>query len=99
MLNEVKTLLGASAANFTDAQINLNIRMAISEIEAYCHRPVLDDEELEMAVIRIAAMKCGRLYTDGLDSQSYSGVSEHYIDGYPADIRAVLVRKRKLKTL
>jgi hypothetical protein len=59
----------------------------------------MDDPELEMVVVRVAAMKCGRLYTDGLDSQSYSGVSEHYIDGYPADIRAILVRKRKIKTL
>jgi len=97
MLNEVKTLLGDAAANFTDAQINLCIRMAIAEVEAYCNREL--DYELEMVVERIAAMKLARMGTDGLESQSYSGVSETYVDGYPDDIRRVLVRKRKIKTL
>jgi hypothetical protein len=37
--------------------------------------------------------------TEGLASQAYSGVSENYIDGYPAEILAVLNRKRKIKVL
>ena len=48
---------------------------------------------------QIAVIKLNRINTEGLASQGYSGVSESYIDGYPAEIQAVLNRKRKIKTL
>nr|DAR99050.1 MAG TPA: PORTAL PROTEIN, 15 PROTEIN, HEAD PROTEIN, VIRAL INFECTION, TAILED.2A [Caudoviricetes sp.] len=40
-----------------------------------------------------------RINAEGLSSQSYSGNSESYIDGYPADILAALNRKRKIKVV
>ena len=97
MIDNIKLLLGAAAANFTDAQITLALEMAKAEIEAYCNRVM--DLELEMIAQRIATIKLMRMNTEGLQSQSYSGVSESYIDGYPADIMAVLNRKRKVKIL
>jgi hypothetical protein len=57
------------------------------------------DYELEMVAERIAIIKLNRMNTDGLASQSFSGVSESYIDGYPADILAILNRKRKIKVV
>lgn len=71
--------------------------MALAEVEAYCNRQV--DYELEVIAEKIAIIKLNRLNTEGLASQGYSGVSESYIDGYPADILAILNRKRKIKTL
>ena len=97
MLDEIKILLGDAAANYTDAQIGLCAKQALAEVEAYCNRTL--DYELEMAAQRIAIIKLNRLNTEGLASQSYSGVSESYIDGYPADIMAVLNRKRKIKVI
>ena len=97
MIDNIKLLLGAAAANFTDAQITLALEMAKAEIEAYCNRVM--DLELEMIAQRIATIKLMRMNTEGLQSQSFSGVSENYIDGYPADIMAVLNRKRKVKLL
>lgn len=97
MIEEIKVLLGDAASNYTDAQIGLCAKMALAEVEAYCNRPV--DYELEIIVDRIAIIKLNRLNTEGLSSQSYSGVSESYIDGYPADIQAVLNRKRKIKVI
>lgn len=97
MLENIKILLGNAAANFTDAQIRLCYEMALGEVEAYCNRNA--DNELEMIAQRIATIKLMRMNTEGLQSQSYSGVSENYIDGYPADILAVLNRKRKVKLL
>ena len=47
----------------------------------------------------IAKIKLMRLNTEGLSGQSASGVSENYIDGYPADIQALLDRKRKIKVI
>lgn len=97
MVEEIKLLLGDAANNYTEAQIALYLKQTLAEIEAYCRRPV--DFELEVIATRIVVLKLNRLNTEGLASQSYSGVSESYIDGYSADILAVLNRKRKVKLL
>ena len=97
MIEEIKILLGAAADNYTDAQIGLCVKMALAEVEAYCNRTL--DYELEMVAQRIAIIKLNRLNTEGLASQGYSGVSESYIDGYPADILAILNRKRRIKVI
>ncbi|MBO5062899.1 MAG: phage head-tail connector protein [Campylobacter sp.] len=97
MLEEVKILLGDAAANYTDALISLCIKQAIAEVEAYCKRDL--DLELEMIAQRIAIIKLNRVNSEGLASQGFSGVSESYIDGYPADIIAILNRKRKIKAV
>lgn len=97
MIEEIKLLLGDAADNFTEAQIGLSLKMALAEVEAYCNRPI--DTELEVIAERIAIIKLNRMNSEGLASQSYSGVSESYVDGYPADILAVLNRKRKIKVV
>ena len=97
MIEEIKILLGDAASNYTEALIGLCAKQALAEVEAYCGRSA--DYELEMVAVRIAIIKLNRINTEGLASQSYSGVSENYIDGYPADIMAVLNRKRKIKVI
>lgn len=97
MIEEIKILLGAAAENFTDAQISLAYRMAVAEIEDYCNREI--DTNLELQALKIAVIKLNRTNTEGLAAQGFSGVSESYIDGYPADIVAVLNRKRKIKVM
>jgi hypothetical protein len=95
MIEEIKILLGDAAANFTDAQIALALKNSIAEVEEYCNREA--DAALELIAEKIAVIKLNRTNTEGLASQSYSGVSESYIDGYPAEILTVLNRKRKIK--
>ena len=97
MIEEIKLLLGDTAERFTDEQIGLCLKWALAEVEAYCGRQL--DYELEVIAERIAIIKLNRINSEGLLSQAYSGVSENYVDGYPADILAVLNRKRKLKVL
>ena len=97
MIEEIKILLGDAANNFTDAQIALALKIALAEVEDYCNREA--DATLELLAEKIAVIKLNRTNTEGLASQAYSGVSENYIDGYPAEILAVLNRKRKLKTI
>lgn len=97
MIEEIKVLLGDSASNFTDAQIALCLKHALAEVEAYCRRRL--DYELEIIAQKIAIIKLNRLSTEGVASQSYSGVSESYVDGYPQDIIAVLNRKRKIRVV
>ncbi len=97
MVDEIKILLGDSASNYTDAQINLYYKLAVAEVEDYCKREL--DDVLKLMAEQIAVIKLNRINTEGLAAQSYSGVSESYINGYPAEIQAVLNRKRKIKTL
>jgi len=97
MIDEIKILLGDAASNYTDAQIALALKMALAEVEAYCGREA--DAVLELIAERIAVIKLNRMNTEGLASQSYSGVSENYLDGYPTDVMAVLNRKRKIKVI
>ena len=97
MIEEIKIMLGEAAGNYTDAQINLAYKLALAEVEAYCKREA--DAVLELAAESIAVIKLNRINTEGLASQSFSGVSESYIDGYPADIVALLNSKRKLKVV
>lgn len=98
-LDNIKAMLGDSAGNYADEQILMCVEMAKAEVEAYCNRHIDTDSVLEVCVARIAVIKLNRINTEGLTGQSYSGVSENYIDGYPADIVAVLNRKRKLKVV
>lgn len=98
-IENIKVLLGDSAGNYTDEQISIQLGFAKAEVEAYCNRPMDNDAVLEVCVARICVIKLNRINTEGLTGQSYSGVSENYIDGYPADIVAVLNSKRKLKVV
>jgi hypothetical protein len=97
MIEEIKLMLGDAASNYTDAQISLALRLALAEVEAFCKREA--DSVLELCAERIAIIKLNRMNTEGLASQSFSGVSENFIDGYPADIQAILKGKRKIKVV
>ncbi len=97
MIEEIKIMLGDAASNFTDAQIGLALKLALAEVEAICKRSV--DSELEVVVLRIAVIKLNRMNTEGLAAQSFSGVSESYIDGYPEDIQLILRGQRKIKVV
>ena len=97
MIEDIKILLGDAANSFTEAQIGLCAKQALAEVQAYCNREL--DFELEAIAQKIAIIKLNRLNTEGLASQGYSGVSESYIDGYPAEILSVLNRKRKIKVV
>ena len=97
MIEDIKIQLGDAAANYTDDQISLALKYAMAEVEDYCNRDL--DYSLELIAARIAVIKLNRSNSEGLASQSYSGSSESYIDGYPADILAVLNRKRKIKVV
>ena len=97
MLEEIKLQLGDSASNYSDALIALIYKQTLAEVEDYCKRDI--DIVLEYTAQRMTVVKLNRMGTEGLANQSYSGVSESFLDGYPSDIQATLIRKRKLKTL
>lgn len=97
MTEEIKLLLGDAAANYSDAQISLAYKLALTEVESYCKRDA--DETLKLMAEQIAVIKLNRMGSEGLASQGYSGVSESYIDGYPQEILSILKSKRKIKAI
>lgn len=97
MIENIKLMLGSSASNYSDEQINYAYKRAVMEIESYCRREL--DVELSMIAEEIAVIKLNRIGTEGLSNQSYSGVSESYIDGYPDTIKKILNSRRKVKTV
>ena len=97
MIEDIKLMLGDAANNYTTQQIAVAIKKAVAEVQSYCRREL--DEELENVAADIAIIKLNRLNTEGLSAQSYSGVSETYINGYPEEIKAVLNRKRKIAVI
>lgn len=97
MLEEIKLLLGDSATNYSDALIELVLKHSLAEVEEYCNREA--DAVLELCALRIAVIKLNRIGSEGLNAQNYSGVSETYLNDYPADIISILNRKRKVKIL
>ena len=96
MLEKIKLCLTNNT--YTDDLINLFIDDTTKEVKIYCNREDIDTE-LESVIRRIVIIKLNRMNSEGLSSQSYSGVSESFIDGYPQDIVSIHNRKRKLKTL
>lgn len=97
MIEEIKLLLGDAADNHSDAQIGLAYKLALAEVEDYCKREA--DTVMELMAEQIAVIKLNRRNTEGLANQSFSGVSESYIEGYPAEIISILNSKRKIKLL
>lgn len=97
MIEEIKLLLGDAAANYSEALISLVYKMSLAEVEDYTGRDA--DAALELIAEKITVIKLNRINTEGLASQSFSGISESYVDGYPADIQQALNRKRKIKIM
>ncbi len=97
MLEELKLLLGDAANSYTEAQMGLALKRALAEIEAYTNRAL--DYELESVAVDIAVIKLNRMGSEGLSAQSYSGVNESYVDGYPQHILSVLNRKRRIRVV
>lgn len=97
MIEDIKTMLGEAKSNYSDELIALTYKQTLLEVEDYCKR--IADEVMEVIAQRITVIKLNRQNTEGTSGQSYSGVSESYIDGYPADIQAILRSKRRVKLL
>lgn len=96
MLEDIKLLLGITSTD-KDKLIKLLINLATEDARTISRRQ--DVTELEGAIIQMVVFNYNRLGTEGLDSESYSGVSYSYSSDYPENILRSLKRYRKLVTL
>lgn len=97
-LDKIKVLLKLDGDTSKDTLINVLIEQAQSEFKDYCNR-----EEVPIAATSVinemVLVKYSKLGVEGLASQSFSGISDNFIDGYPANLTKVLNRYRKAKFL
>lgn len=96
----MQNLMGEFGSNYSSVECNDAAQCAIYEVEAYCNRKFDNpDDTMCYVFARIAVLRLTRRGLEGVASQSFSGVSESFIDGYPADIKAILNAKRRVKVV
>ena len=96
MLENIKLLLSISSTE-KDAILLLLIQQAEDEAKDFTHRE--DVCELQSTIEKMVVYNYNRLGTEGLNSESYSGVSYNYTTDYPEPILKMLKRYRKIVTL
>jgi hypothetical protein len=96
MLENIKLLLGISD-DTKDALLRLLIQQAEDEAKDFTHRD--DVCCLSSTIERMVVYNYNRLGTEGLNSESYSGLSYSYSADYPEQIIKILKKHRKLVTL
>ena len=97
MLSKLKLLLNITD-NSKDELLLLLIDKASGQAINYTHNPHCIPF-LESTVMDMVVFNYNRLSTEGLNSESYSGVSFSYINEYPETILSCLRAYRKLRVL
>lgn len=93
MLNEIKLLLGLTE-NDKDELLELLIDAAIEDAIAITgNEDIVDD--LPHTIAKMVVFNYNRLGTEGLTSESYSGVKYDYAAKYSDDILSMLDTKSK----
>ena len=96
MLEKIKILLGINDSS-KDELLTVLLDQAIEEAENYTHNNCLTG--LESTICRMVVYNYNRISTEGVNSESYSGVSYSYSADYPENIMRVLKSHRKIRTL
>ena len=78
--------LGAAATG-QDALLVELLEGAEQGVKNITHRKTLPPEA-DTLIVKIAVVDFNKTGVEGQQSKSFSGVSDSWIDGYPADIRA-----------
>ena len=92
MIDKVKLLLGLNDASKDDL-IEVLIDGAVEDAVAITGNKYIQDE-LPNTIVKMVVYNYNRLGTEGLENESYSGITYNYLDGYPQDILNTLKQKR-----
>lgn len=95
MLERIKLMLGL-ADTTKDILLAMLIEDAEVEVTDYCNMAIYD-VKLDSTITKMVIQNYNKGITQGIASESFSGVSESYINGYTADVIAMLNKNRKVK--
>lgn len=93
MLEDIKVLLGITSSD-KDSLLNILIMQCTDDARDYTH----NDKTWEMnsAIVQLVIFRYNQLGTEGLNSESYSGLSYNY-KGYEEYKHKVLKNYRKIR--
>lgn len=94
MLEKIKIRLGIED-NSKDLLVLELIQDATNEILDYINMKTIPENNLGI-VKDLVIFKYNRIESEGILSESYSGVSQSFVDGYPKELKDRLRRIRKL---
>lgn len=94
ILEKVKIMVGVEDK---DGLLTLLIDQAQSEFLQHTNRKDIPDEATNI-IVDMVVVKYNLYGTEGLSSQSYSGMSESY-DNYSPQLKAAIARYKKVKFL
>lgn len=97
MLENIKLLLGISD-NSKDGLITYLINITQQKVLNYCGMPELP-AELENVVVELVIQRYNQIGSEGLQSESYSGIRQDWLNDFTPEIKAQLSRYRKVKFL
>jgi hypothetical protein len=97
MLEIIKILLGIDN-NTKDVLLNIYLEKAQSKFKNYCNRIDIP-AEAESCIVDYAIVLYNRRGSEGLQSESYSGVNQNFEVGIPNDVKIEWNTFRKVKTL
>ena len=98
MLDGIVYRLKTRIKDADDAALEDIAAESIEEFKAACCREDVPDAAIAL-IVQMAQVRYTQIGASGLASQSYSGMSESYLDDWPASVRRGLERYRKVKTL
>ena len=95
MLEKIKILLGLSDDD-KDELLSILIALCKDEATDFCN---LDEysTKLDSAVITMVIERYNKMGSEGLSSDSSSGINASYIDGYSEIVLSKLRKNRKVK--
>jgi len=97
MLENIKILLGIND-DIKDNLITILINKSIRKALDYCNILELPTD-MEGIIEELVIISYNRLGSEGLQSESYSGISQTFISDIPDDIKRQLNAYKRLKTL
>ena len=97
MLERIKLMLGL-ADTTKDVLLAMLAEDAIVEVTDYCNMAIYD-VKLDSTVAKMVIQNYNRISIQGISSESFSGVSESYVNGYTIDVMNVLNKNRRVRFL
>ena len=98
MYDKIIQILGISEED-TNALDLVETLIDICSDEAVAFTNENDLTQLEDLIIRMVCERYNTIDYEGIESTSYSGVSQHFRDGYSDGIKKLIASKRHLKLI
>lgn len=97
MLERIKLLLNIND-NYKNNLLNELIDNAKSFAVSYC-RLAQYNSNLDFAVVRMVIEDYNRIGGEGIDNQSFSGMSETFANNYSEQVFSILRKYRRIKVI